>query len=70
MSDMLRLAGGVIAIIGIGALLFNDQLGLSESEANAVAFVAVIALVIIFVVRFFNYRKRQQELTEADDIES
>lgn len=66
MTDMLRLAGGVIAILGIGVLLFNEQLGLSEGESQAIAGVAVVALAIILGYRYMNYRQRKQEASVGD----
>lgn len=61
MTDMLRVAGGVIALLGIGVLLFNEELGLSQGESQAVAGVAVVALAIILGYRYMNYRQRRQE---------
>jgi len=66
MSDRLRLAGGVIAIFGIGVLLFNEQLGLSASEAQAIAGVAVVALAIILGYRFMNYRQRKKQTQQPE----
>lgn len=59
MVDTLRVVGGLIAIVGIGAVLFNDQLGLSQGDSQVVAGLAVIALGIILGYRYMNYRQRR-----------
>ncbi len=61
MTDYLRIASAVIAILGIGALLFADQLGMTQTQGQIAAGVAVILLGIIIGFRYMNYRQRQQE---------
>ncbi len=61
MLDRLRLASGVIALIGIAVLLLYEQIDfLDEGEATIIATVAIGALVAILIVRYLNYRDQRQ----------
>ncbi|MFP4591004.1 MAG: hypothetical protein ACLFMX_06285 [Halobacteriales archaeon] len=61
MTDILRIASAVIAILGIGSLLLYDEIGMTEAQGELVAVAAVVLLAVIFGVRFVNYRQRRAE---------
>ncbi|MFW6448247.1 MAG: hypothetical protein ACOC0X_01765 [Halobacteriota archaeon] len=61
MTDTLRIASVVIAILGLGSLLLYDELGMTEGQGQLAGLVAVVLLGIILGVRYMNYRQRRSE---------